>query len=98
ASSCCLVYYGRKVEGSWGLRSADPTSPGMVRTLAHSVNSVKSPHRPAGLRLAISGDAPALSAVTMSLLAWERKLTLPSEFLIRSNSSHGPIAVRFAIS
>ena len=52
---------------------------------------------PIAVRLAISGEAPALSAVTMSLFACARKLTVTVS-RIRLNSSQGPIAVRLAIS
>ena len=50
------------------------------------------------VRLAISGEAPALSAVTMSPLACARKLTLPSGLSMRSNSSADPIEALSAIS
>src|ERR1700729_1931834 len=53
---------------------------------------------PIAVRLAMSGDAPALSAVTIMLLAWARKLIVPLELLMRSNDSQVPMAVRLAMS
>src|ERR1700722_15167330 len=46
----------------------------------------------------MSGDAPALSAVTIMLLAMARRLIVPLELLISVNCSQVPIAVRLAMS
>ncbi|SCE38582.1 hypothetical protein GA0115240_15641, partial [Streptomyces sp. DvalAA-14] len=45
--------------------------------------------------LAISGDVPA---VTIRLLAWARRLTVPSGLVIRSNVSFLPFVAESAIS
>src|ERR1700761_6184888 len=50
------------------------------------------------VRLAMSGEAPALSAVTIMLLAMARRLIVPLELLISVNCSQVPIAVRLAMS
>src|ERR1700730_3348978 len=55
-------------------------------------------HNPTAVRLAISAEAPAFSAVTYRLSAWANRAILPLPSSTMSNSSHGPIAVRFAIS
>src|SRR5260370_451551 len=53
---------------------------------------------PIAVRLAISGDAPAFSAVTIMLLARAFRLMLPSGLWMSWNVSHPPTAVRLAIS
>src|SRR5260370_28308896 len=53
---------------------------------------------PIAVRLAISGDAPAFSAVTIMLLAWAFSLMLPSGLWMSWNVSHPPTAARLAIS
>src|SRR3984957_8188977 len=60
--------------------------------------SVNCSQVPIAVRLAMSGDAPALSAVTIMLLAMARRLIVPLELLIRVNCSQVPIAVRLAMS
>src|SRR6185312_13577826 len=50
------------------------------------------------VRLAISGDAPALSAATYRLFTVARRLTVPSELRISWNVSHAPAVARLAIS
>src|ERR1700727_1478535 len=60
--------------------------------------SVNCSQVPIAVRLAMSGDAPALSAVTIMLLAMARRLIVPLELLIRVNCSQVPIAARLAMS
>src|SRR5882724_2337946 len=50
------------------------------------------------VRLAMSGLAPALSAVTIMLLAVARRLIVPLEFWMSWNDSQAPMAVRLAMS
>src|SRR5581483_12228081 len=55
-------------------------------------------HFPAAVRLAISGLAPPLSAVTIFLLAFASSTIDPSPTSKRKNASQAPASPRLAIS
>src|SRR5260221_11165249 len=80
-------------------RVTSPTRiPGRCSYICQSKMRSNSSQGPMAVRLAISGDAPALSAVTIMLLAMGRRLTLPPGVWMRLNVSHGPTAGRLAVS
>src|SRR2546423_12675204 len=56
------------------------------------------PQAPIASRLATSGDAPALSAVTYRPFACDSNATYPLPAATSSNCSHAPAAPRFATS
>src|SRR5262249_32070837 len=61
------------------------------------VTTVNFSQAPMAVRLAISGLAPPLSAVTILPLDLARNETVPSLFRMRSNCSHGRAAAALAI-